>query len=122
MKIKISKNQWQTIGKKAGWIKTAEVSENVVPVEQILGTTSTGTLDQIDQEMHSKGYFLFREYYPWGRTLSYRNKTDDKIYLERNDAEKMVWMNWEQLKEQMRKDWRPAGRADQDWYVANLVP
>jgi hypothetical protein len=122
MKITISKNQWQMIGKKAGWIKTSEVSENVVPVEQILGTTSTGTLDQIDQEMHSKGYFLFREHYPWGRTLSYQNKTGDKIYLERNDAEKMVWMNWEQLKEQMRKDWRPAGRADQDWYMTNLAP
>lgn len=122
MKIKLSKTIWQKIGKQAGWIsKTSELSENIVPVDQILGTSSTGNVNQIDEEMHSKGYFLFREYYPWGKTLSYRNKNGDKIYFERNDAGKFVWMTWEQLKEQIKKTWRPSSQQDQDWFIVNLT-
>lgn len=116
MKITISKSQWQEIGHKTGWMKTAEVSKNVVPVEQILGTSPLGmTMDQLDQDMHSKGYYLFREYYRWGKTLSYRNDNGDKVYLVNG-----VWTDWNGLKENVRETWRPASREDQDWFVSNL--
>lgn len=121
MKITLSKSQWELVGKKAGWIKQAEVSENIVPVDQIIGTSPTGMNEaQIDADMHSKGYFLFREHFRWGRNLSYRNKNNDSVYLERDDSGKMVWMSSDQLKEQVKKTWRPSSRADQDWFVANL--
>ena len=121
MKITLSKSQWNFIGKKTGWMKTAApLSENTVPVSEILGTSTRGTESQIDDDMHSKGYFLFREHYPWGKTLSYQNKQGDKIYLDRNEAGQMVWMTWDQLKEVLRRDWRPPDRAGQDWFVANI--
>lgn len=129
-KCKISKTKWEEMGKKAGWIKQAQLSENVVPVEQIIGTSPEGmSSDQIDQDMHSKGYFLFREHYPWGKTLSYQNKKGDKIYLNvefteenlKNDTRgKATWVTWDQLKKILREDWRPPSQSDQDWFVANL--
>jgi len=97
-------------------IKTAEVSENIVPASEIIGTSADGMSEaQIDEDMHSKGYFLFREYYPWGRNLSYQSKNGEKVYLEGGK-----WMTWEQLKQVMREEWRPARQKDQDWYNANL--
>lgn len=121
MKIKLSKSQWENIGKTAGWMKKAELSKNIVPVDQIIGTSPTGMTEaQLDADMHSKGYFLFREYYRWGKTLSYRNENDDKVYLERDDSGKMVWMTKDQLIEQVKKTWRPPDREGQDWFVANL--
>jgi hypothetical protein len=116
MKIKLSKSQWEGIGKKAGWIKTAELSDIIVPVSQIIGTKPTGkTEDEIDRDMHSKGYFLFREHYRWGKTLSYRNKNNDRIYLVDG-----TWVDEDNLKRIMKETWRPAGREDQDWFVSNL--
>lgn len=117
MKIKLSKIQWESIGKKAGWIKKAnELSEVVVPVSQIIGTKPTGkTENEIDNEMHSKGYFLFREYYRWGKTLSYRNRNRDNVYLVDG-----TWVDENNLKRIMRETWRPASREDQDWFVVNL--
>lgn len=116
MKIKLSKSQWEEMGKKAGWTKVAEVSKNVVPVDQILGTKTAGATEaQIDQDMHSKGYYLFREYYRWGKTLSYRNEAGDKVYLVDG-----TWVDYDTMKQIIRETWRPAGREDQDWFVANL--
>ena len=41
MKIKLSKSQWQFIGKKAGWIKTAERDEKYCEVcGNLMGTMS----------------------------------------------------------------------------------
>ena len=115
MRIKMSKSQWEEIGKQGGWIKTADVSKNIVPVEQILGTSPSGSIDQIDQDMHSKGYYLFREHYKWGKTLSYRNDAGDKVYLV--DGR---WTDWNRLIENVKETWRPASREEQDWFVANL--
>ena len=120
MKITISKSQWEEMGKKAGWMKEAELSKSVVPIEEIIGTSPNGTANQIDQDMHSKGYFLFRENFPWGRTLAYRNEKGDKVYLDHNLEGQHVWMTWDQLKEVLRRDWRPVNKQDQDWFIANL--
>lgn len=109
-----------TIAKSIKIIKVAELSENIVPIEQIIGTSPQGSESQIDKDMHSKGYFLFREHYKWGKNLSYQNKNGDKVFLSRDDQGNMVWMTFEQLKEQVKKTWRPSSREDQDWFVANL--
>ena len=133
MKIKLSKQQWQEIGKTAGWVKAstkktikiAELSENVVPVDQILGTSPSGNADQIDKDMHSKGYFLFRENYHFGRILSYQNKQGDKVYLNagwtENEGEPAKWVTWEELKKVVQRDWRPVGGPELQWYYQNIA-
>ena len=117
MKIKLSKSDWELIGNKTGWMKTATVSENVVPVDQILGTSPTGNETQIDEEMHSKGYFLFREHYYFGKMLSYQNKKGDKIYLLNGNK----WSTWEQVKQEMKDTWRPTGTEEIAWYHQNIA-
>ena len=120
LKLKESKKT-PALAKSIKIIKVAEVFENIVPVEQILGTNPSGMTEaQLDQDMHSKGYFLFREHYKWGKTLSYQNKNGEKVFLEKDDSGKLTWMTFSQLKEQVKKTWRPASREDQDWFVANL--
>ena len=116
-KGKESKN---TIAKTIKIVKTAELSENVVPVEQILGTSPNMPANKLDEYMHAQGYFFFREHYRWGRNLSYQNKNGDKIYLERDDSGKMVWMTQKQFMDQVKKTWVPASQEDQDWFTANL--
>jgi len=166
MKIKLSKMQWELIGKKAGWVsaktktcpkckgekyiqkgnvvercpdcdegkvkastkktvKIAELSENVVPVEQILGTSPVHPFndDEIDREMHSKGYFLYRENYWFGKCPSYQNKNGDKVILNRGWEEedgKAKWVTWEQLKRVLKDQWRPVGREELAWYHQNI--
>lgn len=123
MKIQISKSQWEEVGRTAGWLKEAALSETIVPIDQIIGTRPTGkTETEIDEEMHSKGYFLFREHYRWGRTPSYRNKNNEQVYLDRDETGKLIWMSLEQLKAQIRNDWVPVSMEDQNWFTANLGP
>ena len=121
MKIALSKSQWEKIGKKAGWIgwmKTAnELSKEITPVDQMLGRTTPGmNEDQIDDFMHSKGYFLFRENYHFGRMLSYMSKQNDKIYFL--DGE---WMKWDDVKKVLQRTWRPVGQAELKWYQENVA-
>lgn len=110
------------------WLHSMGVA---VPVDKIIGTTVSGMNEQqIDEDMHFKGYFLFREHYPWGKTLSYRNEKGDTVFLNVDfqgvDAEDLnargvaTWVSWDQLKEILKRDWRPAGKEDQDWMIANL--
>lgn len=110
------------------WLHSMGVA---VPVEKIIGTTVSGkTAQQIDEDMHFKGYYLFREHYPWGRTLSYRNDKGDKVFLnidfkgvnpeDPNARGVATWVTWNQLKEILKDDWHPASKEDQDWFSAVL--
>lgn len=100
------------------WLeKKAELSENIVPVEQILGTHPEGNADQIDKEMHSKGYFLFRENYHFGKMLSYQNKKGDKVYL----LDGKVWVTWPDVIKELQESWRPTGQEELAWYYQNVA-
>jgi hypothetical protein len=100
----------------ASVVKKEEISENVVPVSQILGTPSGANSEEaIDQKMHEQGYFLFRESYPFGRLLSYRNKMGDKVYLLNS-----VWSTWSQVVKDARDTWRPVRQDDVAWYNQNI--
>jgi hypothetical protein len=110
-------------------VKTSDtLSENVVPVSEIIGTRPiAGTMAQIDRDMHSKGYFMFREHYPWGITQSYRNKQGDKVYLNIKGNEDELkpgvatWVTWDQLVEIIKQEWRPASQEDRQWYLEHLI-
>ena len=93
-----------------------DISKNIVPVEQVLGTSATGTSDQIDKEMHSKGYFLFREHYHFGKMLSYQNEKGDKIYLLNGK-----WATWDEVKKDLQELWRPVGQDALKWYWENVA-
>lgn len=61
--------------------------------------------------MRSKGYFFFREYYPFGKVSSYRNSAGDQLYVEHGRV-----MTWEQLRAELKRTWRPIAHSDVDWY------
>ena len=122
---RVAKSLWQM--RRFSGVKTATVSDNVIPVSEIVGTQATGTTDQIDKDMHAKGYFMFREHYPWGKTLSYQNKQGDKVYLniKWNEDELKpgiaTWVTWDQLVEILKQEWRPASQEDRQWYLEHLI-
>jgi hypothetical protein len=47
MKIKLSKSQWQLIGKKTGWLKTAQLT----PEEEVEENKALASLDNLDIEV-----------------------------------------------------------------------
>lgn len=105
--------------KKADFSRPTElsgISKEVVPVEQMIGTVAKGTIDEIDKDMHSKGYFLFREHYHFGRMLSYQNIKGDKIYLLNGK-----WALWNEVKKDLQETWRPTGEDALKWYWENIA-
>ena len=117
MKIKLSKNQWESIGKKAGWINN--VKEKVVEAQ----TSNDQPVvegyyeDGFPKIPKLEGYYLIKEHQKWGYCPTYRSKTDPEDIWYYEDGK---FYRWEELKEHLRDVWRPPGQSEQDWFVTNL--
>jgi hypothetical protein len=73
--------------------------------------------DTIHKVPKIPGYYLIKEHQMWGYCPTYRSETDkdDVLYYENGKL-----MQWDELKEYLRENWRPASTEEQDWWVTNL--
>jgi hypothetical protein len=108
-KINLSKKEWNDIGKKAGWMKSAAMD---LPPDVQFYEDGFPKIPKLDN------YFLIKEHQKWGYCPTYRNKDnkEDVLYY----YEGKLW-RWEELKEELKDTWRPASREEQDWFVTHLA-
>lgn len=70
----------------------------------------------LDAWLREQGYYLFREFYHFGRCPTYRHKeTGETLYAYQG----YLW-NWEEVAADLRENWRPAGSEERRWFGENL--
>ncbi len=84
MKIKLSKSQWETVGKMAGWIKKAQTEMPISQTRPNANGTTHGTA--------IKGIKLIAKEGPFGRNELWLNDTTPLIYDYLNgDVDSILW-------------------------------
>lgn len=74
------------------------------------------TFSQCDAWMRENGYYLYREHYHFGYHPTYRHKeTGESLYVYHG----YLWM-WEQVKADLRENWRPPGSEERRWFCENI--
>lgn len=139
MKIKISKSQWEGIGKKAGWIKAQVIPDDGYadggepytdeeldimnkPVNTSFKPTEFYEMERGDRGKTPKipGYYVIKTHQMWGWCPTYRKENGGKDDILFYDQQTNQILTWQEMKALLKDTWRPAGREEQDWFVANL--
>jgi len=139
MKITLSKSQWKEIGKKAGWMKKAQVinddgyadggtpytDEELDLIEK--KETKPPITEYYEREKGDRGrvpkingYYLIKSYQMWGWCPTYRKENGSKEDTLFYDQQTNQLLTWPEMKALLKETWRPAAREEQDWFVANL--
>jgi hypothetical protein len=139
MRIKVSKSQWVEMGQKTGWFKKAQI----IPDDGFADGGTPYTDEELDimnkQENKPKfdkfydmekgdrgkvpkidAYYLIKFYQMWGWCPTYRKIDGSKDDILFYDQQTNQLLNWPEMKALLKETWRPAGREEQDWFVANL--
>ena len=67
------------------------------------------------EETGATDCYMIKEWQRWGHCPTF--KTDEgAVYYQ----EKGYFWTWEQLKQMLKRDWRPVAAEDQDWFCRNL--
>jgi len=74
------------------------------------------TPDQLYEELRAQGFYLYRETFQWGRTDGFRHEDGRYLYVERG-----ILRTPEKQFAHLMNNWRPAARADQDYYCRCAV-
>ena len=132
------KHQWNPYNKKSSTTKTAlikgdgysdggepytnEEMDLMEKQDQAKNNKTRPSLEGVQNYEKSSipkipGYYLIKEHQRWGRCPTYRNETnkDDVLFLDKGKL-----LNWEEMKQELKENWRPVNQEDSNWFVANL--
>jgi hypothetical protein len=140
MKIKLSKVQWEMIGKKAGWRKAQTIpSDGYTDGGEPYTDEEMDLMEKQDKEKSKRptefydmekgdrgrtpkvpGYYLIKQHQMWGWCPTYRNENDNKndilfYYHQTNQL-----LTWPEMKALLKETWRPVSKEESDWFIANL--
>lgn len=72
-------------------------------------------------EIEAQGGFFVREHYPFGTCETYcLPDATFRYYLWDEGKQTGSYVTWDELREHLRRYWRPAGRDDCRWFEANI--
>lgn len=70
----------------------------------------------IDGIMAKDGYYLYREYFPWGRCDGFRNEENDlRFFMDGG-----IFNSQEDLYNYLKENWTPQAEADVRWKMQNI--
>ena len=122
--IKISKSEWQQIGKTAGWDFNVMDSQTVKDMDDKTdfddarmrdATKELRDKDRLVQDLKARNYYMYKMEWPWGKMPAFENKNDrsDRKYILEGKV-----MTWEEVKNWVKENWRPVHSDDKQKYEA----